>query len=182
MGSRPPAAARTHSAMEFTRPPTGTTTLRAALTGRARSWPGRRPSPTEGAAAAAVVRIQGKAEAHQLRRYLAALIPNVASRSRARNVAEASGSARARHRFGDRGVAGVGISSRHAKMATSPRSGEQGGTEYLAPRPSTRQGDTRAARRSPRRLGRSGECSWFFVGVEQTGTEWDGWRRASLRC
>jgi hypothetical protein len=58
------------------------------------------------------------------------------------------GSARTRHRFGDE-VGAVVISSRHAETAASPRGGAQGWTAYLAPRPSARQGRTRAARRSP---------------------------------
>jgi len=41
------------------------------------------------------------------------------------------------------------ISSPHAETAARPRGGKQGGTTCLASHPSARQGDTRAARRSP---------------------------------
>jgi hypothetical protein len=49
------------------------------------------------------------------------------------------GSARTRHRFGDE-IGTAVTSSQHAETAASPRGGAQGGTAYLAPHPSARQG------------------------------------------
>ncbi len=71
-------------------------------------------------------------------------------------------------------MCGPVISSRRAETAARPSAGAQGGTEYLAPRPSAQQGRARAARRSPAGRARGGRSP-------RVGHSWDTKRRHTGR-